>query len=394
MANISFKDFYCHDNGPPVDQEAGIKRCLNYAGILDTEFEDLFFLQFASGTYSDFNLEHAEGTWTIDTAKLQGVGGGSAQWYKIAHCVAAPIGYVAEFDKTGDQGAFLLCQDDDYTGYMVWWTGTAVGMSELSEGTPTTLVSVPIAETGAAAVKVMVWGQRYEKIDTVDDLTVALYFDDKLLLSHTFEYNDTYGEYTGFAVYESDTITIDNYRIAQLHQVTGNIVSVDAGDAVSAGLSRVIATDMIRTRARYDGTVHVWRNTSTSSDWTVPTGRDLRAEFIRHIFWPTHIRVVGALHEQDRVEDSNHGHIFAIAQEPDALTEDAVYSLAGRRHDLMEESARKLVIQTSVQPALEPEDVITYASLTWRISAVSFKATTSDGAASILDSTIEARRCQ
>lgn len=393
MSNVKFKQWQCHDDRPALTQEDGIHRALSFSGIHNVEFTDWINDAFdvATSQISEVSLEDPEGTWYTNGGKLYGVGSGAARWYKVRHITATDISFTATFTKTGDRGAFLFNSDDSYDGYLVWWTGTAVGVTDVDGSTETLLTSVPCTETGTAEVTVSVRAMRYSSIDKVDDLAIGLWFDGKLLLNHTMEYKEK-GEHVGFAVYQSDSITFDDLRVAQLHQIV-EWASVDPGEEAAACLSRIIGQDKIRAQARYDGSVKVWRNTETTSDWTAPASRILTYTESRQVHPPFHLRMVGALHEVDVFRDGTQGHVFVIAQDPNALTQTATYNAATRKIKDLCEMAHTIGVVMAPNPVLEPEDVITYDGLKWRISTIKFAIAVEGGGAYVLSSTIEARRC-
>jgi hypothetical protein len=342
------------------------------------------------------NWSLVEGNWAITSGVLKGIGNGAAQWYKALHITNVELGFVVTFDKTGDRGMFIFCSDDNYNAYYFCWTGTVVSMGEMTAGSASNLVVLPCAETGDASVTVMVWPQQHTNIDEIDDVTCALWFDDKLLLAHAVPYDATKGKRIGFAVYESDTLTIDNLRVPQLHQLI-EWTSVDPGEAAGAGMSRVIAQSRIRTLARYDGTVKIWRNDTTDSDWTAPASRQGATMETQQIYWPSHLRLAGALHEADIFRTGNQGHIFGTGQDPNALSEDATYDMATDAHRIVEEAAHTLALTLPPNPALEPEDIITYDGDKWRVSSINYRITWRGGQGQgtpVLESQLQARGCE
>ncbi len=397
MSNSKYKGLQCHDDRLPTTQEVGIQRCLAFAGIHDVEFATWINEAFDvdTSTPSVVSLEGAEGTWYTSGGLLYGVGGGAAQWYKVRYRTATSVGFVASFTKTGDRGAFLFNCDSAYDGYMIWWTSTAVGVSQLDLGVETVLVSLPMAETGAAAVTVAVWPRRYSSIDTIDDASVMLWFDDKHLLTHTMEYDEDHGgALLGFAVYGSDTITFNGLVVPQLHQLI-EWASVDPGEAVSAGYGRVAGHDKIRAQARYDGSVKVWREAGTDSDWTVPSDRPVTVSESLQIYPPTHLRLVGALHEIEnfRTSEATQGHIFAVESDPNALSESETSARASRRHKQVYEDAHAYTFNMAPNPVLEPEDIITYGSTNWRVSVISYRVARENDIVYVLRSILQTREC-
>ena len=391
--SVEFKITQCHDDRPALSQGDALKRVLAFSGIHDTDFDSEIWEQHASGALSDA-YEDDEGTWSYSSEALQGHGDGAAQWYKIRHVTEIELGFVATFDKTGDRGGFLFNCDNDYTGHLVWWTSTAVGVSKIVGTVATTLVSLPMAEMGSASVTVAVWPKRYSSIDQVDDIVVMLWFDGKHLLTHTLPYQE-HGKHVGFAVYQSDTITFDNLHLPQLHQLV-EWTSVDPGESASAGLSRVVGYENIKTRSRYDGAVKAWRNTGTDVDWTTPAGRVVSATETQQIFVPTHFRLVGAMHEKDVFRSGSQGHIFAVGQDPNALSEGETYDKAGRRHEQLAESAHTKDVVMAPNPALEPEDVVSVDGTSWRVTSINFRAAwrgSQGQGAPVLESNVTMREC-
>lgn len=395
---IQFKKWQCHDDRQALDQERAIQRVLAFAGVHDTSAADEFYELFTTGTPADYHMEDPDpnASWTIYGGEMRGSGYISPQWYKIRHSVEVELGFVATFDKTGNNGGYLFQCDDDYNGYLVWWTGTAVGLSEVDGDTETQLTNIPLTEAGAASVTVVVWPQRRTSIDTIDDIAVMLFFDRKHLFTYTMPYGaGKTGKKTGFAVYQSNAATFDNYRVAQLHQLV-EWTSVDPGEPASAGLSRVITYEQIRIQARYDGSVKLWRNDGVDVDWVVPDGRTLTTVEEVRLHSPSHFRLVGALHEIDVFCTGDQGHVFAVGQDPNALSETATSSRATRRHKILVESGRVVGAIMAPNPVLEPEDVITLDAVDWRVSSVNYRANwrgSTQAGAPVLESNTKAREC-
>ncbi|NIV39022.1 MAG: hypothetical protein GWN58_59275 [Anaerolineae bacterium] len=394
--SIKFKGWQCHDDRPALDQERAIQRILAFAGIHDTSAEDEINELFTSGDLSDNNLEGAQANWQITGGVLQGSGTGGVQWYKIRHTTELEYGFIATFDKTGNRGGYLFQCDNDYDGYLVWWTGSAVGLSKVEGVSETKLTDIPLTESGAASVTVAIWPQRRTSIDKIDDLAVMLFFDHKHLFTYTLQYNSNWGgKKTGFVVYQSDTVTYDNYRVAQLHQIV-EWTSADPGEPASASLSRVVAHEQIRVQARYDGSVRLWRNDGTTVDWTVPSGRPLTTVEETQLYPPSHFRLVGALHEIDVFRTGDQGHIFAVGQDPNALSEAETNSRATRQHKTIAERSRVAGLVMAPNPVLEPEDVVSWDGTSWRVSSVNYRAMwrgSEQVGAPVLESNTKVREC-
>jgi len=393
--NVKFKEWQCHDDRPAICREEALKRTLAFAGIHDTSAESEIDELFAGISISNF--EDDEGTWTEAGGVLQGVAGAAAQWYKIRHSTEVELGFVATFDwVSGSTGAFLLCCDDSYEGYGVFFnsTGGGVAITEV-DGITTPLLSwLPFSHTAPASIVVMAWPQQHTTIDEIDELTIAVWLDGQLLLSHSMPYEEK-GKKVGFAVYQNDTAMFDNLRIAQFHQIV-EWTSVDPGEAASSGLSRVIAYGKIRVQARYDGSVKIWRNNTTGSDWTVPAARPGTVAETRQIYPPGHWRMVGALHEIDDFRAGYQGHVFDLGQDPNALSEDATASRAVESHRDMEEEATGLELMMAPNPIVEPEDVLTWDGEKWRVGTIAYRVGWRGGqgqGSAVLESSISLREC-
>ncbi len=187
MTSLTFTEWQCHDDRPGLSREDGIKRTLGFAGIHDYQALDWITEAFTSSTssISDTGMEGEEGTtWSILDGELYGGPPDGTQWYKIRHETEIEVGYTVEFDKTGDEGGFLFMMNDSYVGYVVWWTGTAVGVSSINDTAETILTSIPCTETGAATVRVAIYPRMYSHVDVVDDIAVGLWFDNKMLFTY------------------------------------------------------------------------------------------------------------------------------------------------------------------------------------------------------------------
>jgi len=397
MSPIKFKEWQCHDDRPELAQEDSLKRALAFAGIHYTSFLDWILEAFdvATSMVSDISdlgdWEAEQGTWATYGGVLHGTGGADPNvWYKVRHTTEVELGFVTTFDKTGNQGAFIVCCNDSYQGYLVWWAATAVGISDLDGATVTTLTWLPCAYTGNATVTVAVWPQRYSSIDVIDDLTISLWFDDKLLIVYTTPYDEDKGKKVGFGVAGNSTLTFDDLRVPQLHQVV-DWTSVDPGEVPAASLSRTVGQDEVFLHGRYDGTVKVWRNTETDSDWTVEADRPVMTAEVRQIFSTSHLRLLGALHEIDVFRDGTQGHIFGLGDDPNALSEKGTYDRAVRKHLLIAEDGRRFQLYMAPNVVLEPEDIITYGGEKWRVTSVSLRIRKQEASYS-LSSVVEVRQ--
>ncbi|NIS13467.1 MAG: hypothetical protein GWN58_12395, partial [Anaerolineae bacterium] len=102
---------------------------------------------------------------------------------------------------------------------------------------------------------------------------------------------------------------------------------------------------------------------------------------------------VGALHEIENFRAGDQGHVFAVMQDPNALSETATADRADRRHKTAEEAADTRTFVTPPNVLLEPEDVITYSGDTWRIATIAYRISRQGRIAFALSSRLEARDC-
>ncbi len=403
MTSLRFRNLQCHDDRPGLSRQDGIERTLGFAGIHDYSALGWIEEAFTSSTssISDANLEGSESsTWSILGNRLYGSPPDGAQWYKVRHETETEVGYTVEFDKTGDEGGFLFMASDSYVGYIVWWTGTLVGVSSIDGTTETVLISIPSTETGAATVRIAIYPRSYSNIDVVDDVAVGLWFDGKMLLTYIVSFDTavlgtlaTARKKIGF-VARNTSCTYEDLRIPQLRHVQ-EWTSVDPGETAAASLGRVVGKDNVRVQARYDGTVKIWRNEATSIDWAIDLSRPTRADERYRHYSVSHLRLVGAVHETDTFRDTNQGHIFAVAQDPNALTETDTYDKGTRRHREGEESADVLVLTIQPNLILESGDVISYNGGSWRVESIAYKIGIQSGPggqAPVLASSISCRK--
>jgi hypothetical protein len=390
---IQFKDLIVNNYNPAVNQEESIEHFLAFAGLHDHSSKDTY------GTDALVALM-TEGTWTTNVDHITGTGGGSAQWYRVIFDKIVELGFTAEFDVPLVTGisAFLFMENDDHAGYAFAWGNGNVALQRIaSNGTITNLHVLPYDIPIAMHVKIAVRPMRLLAVDQIDQIAISVWFDESLVMSHVLFWDGTTmsGQYVGFALYGNGVGDFDNFRIPQLHQIV-DYSSVDPGEPASAGMGRVIANERIRIHARWNGTVLIWRSDDSDVDWVVDDGRPHTVRSTRQIYWPNHVRVVGAIHEVDRHRHGEQGHVFALAQDPNALDAKATYTRAGYIHRDLEERAENVVFQMAPNPALEPEDIIEYNGTLYRVTSINYRIQWRGGqesGAPVLESTVTCRRC-
>jgi len=103
--------------------------------------------------------------------------------------------------------------------------------------------------------------------------------------------------------------------------------------------------------------------------------------------------LVGALHEIEDFRSGTQGHIFAVESDPNALSEEATSARAARRHKQVAEDSHTRTINMAPNPVIEPEDVVTYDSETWRVSVISYQIVREGDNAYVLRSALQLREC-
>jgi hypothetical protein len=393
MTTIKFKDLQVHDDRRMIHREESIQRVLAFSGVHETDFADFVSEAFTAetSTLTDFDIIDSEGTWQVSAGKLHGQGGGAVEWYKCMFDLEPEPGFTVTFDKYNSRGAFLFKMNDSWQGYMVYWDGVNVSIRHGTTGQfESALMTFPCTYDDDSTITIGVYPRRYDYIDIIDDITIAVWFDNRLICATTVEDIDYRGNHIGFAVFEDDFITLDNLRIPELHNII-DWTSVDPGEEASASLSRTIGRSRIRLQARYDGTVKAWKNTSLVPDWYIPAGRSTQETLGMQIYPPNHMRTLGAVHEVNTWRDGHQGHIFAIGQDPNALSETATYNQGSRQHLDAEEAGMIRRIGMAPNPVLEVEDVVVHEADTWRVSGISYSIRKAGSDTYVLNSDIEIR---
>ena len=131
-------------------------------------------------------------------------------------------------------------------------------------------------------------------------------------------------------------------------------------------------------------------------DWAVPAGRWLQLDEQELLFGPSHLRMIGALAEIDMFRPGKQGHVFAIAQDPNALSSDETKAKGERRHKSIEEEQDTASIILTPNPAIEAEDVISVGGVSWRVTSFSYRAMWRgdvESGAPVLESSVQLRKC-
>lgn len=330
--------------------------------------EDAGFAVYLSS--SNFDISGAEGAWGYVEDKLSGTGGGASRWYRIDHDTAIAPSFVATFDKDDARGAFVFCD-----GHCAYWNSTEVGIGEIdSNGDLTILAKQLHSSTTTATVTVAVRYQALTDYETVDWLSATVYFDGRLMVSGSdYVKDETFTNTVGFAVYESDTITFDNFNIQELRRIV-EWTSVDPAEPCSSGMSRAIGTTNVFYFCRFDGAFRCWIPGDRSVDWTVPTTRELRRPTKRNCFVPARARMLGAYHEADSWEDDlaeQQGRpTFVSLNDPNVSDQEETKDSAEDGHRRAREGENEWSVQMPGNPLTEPQDRLSINSNDVRVVGI------------------------
>jgi hypothetical protein len=279
----------------------------------------------------------------------------------------------------------------------VWWSATQAGLSKLtgtSGYTEAAITFIPNDQVCPAHVRVVVKPVMSTAIDQVDDLAISLFFDDRVIFSHSIQFDPSVGKRIGFAVkgdHSSSPMSFTNIKVQQFHQIV-DITYVGPTEQTGASLSRIIGMDKMRAQARYNGAVKLWRNDSVIADAEFPVSEIRQANIVEELYAPTHFQLVGGLYQADvlagydRIDGTEQwrGHLLATANDPNALTEMETFARAKRKAIEAIEAAETLDLTVRFDPRLEAEDVIAVYfphvedPVKYRITTTDFQAVWSD----------------
>lgn len=394
---VRFKDLRVNDNQPSYTLEESVKRPAALGGIHSFDFLSRISEIFAgsnsdiwAGALSNFDQAGAEGTWTINTGKIQGTGGGGGRWYRIQHNTEVAPSFVATFDKFTDTGGFLFCTD-----YLAFWSGSAVGFAKLNKnnGVQTLVVNYADAYTGEGEVAVAVRYQSQSSVDQVDWLSASMYIDGRCVASMSDEIVGMLSTHEiGFATYAGNVMQVDNLRIAELRNIV-DWTSVDPGEAISSGMNRAIGTAPVFYFVRYDGTLRMWTPENRAVDWTVPADR-IRGKATRtSYFVPAHVRMVGAYHEASEWDqedaEKQARQLFTIADDPNLMSDEEAYRGAQRARRKLLEGAEMVNLTMPGCPLIEPQDRISDGVDDMRVAAIQFAVMKKKKTTPVIDTQLE-----
>lgn len=396
-SSIQFKEVFLRDNRQAVTLERAVRLTSAFAGIHRFDFENAIDEDFAS--LDDWITDPAA-AWSAATGRLVATGGGGGLWYQARHSTQVAPSFVASFDRVSGDGALVFYGKDSADDcFVAWWTDSTCGIGRISDaGALTNLVSMPYGISGSSRIQVSV---RYN-LDSVDEnrrwIVVNLFADGECLVGAASDIGETAldwdGNYIGFAVYDGNTMTVDNLTIQDLCRIV-EWTMIDPGATAATGQSRAIATTRIKHMMRFDETMRVWRPEDRELDWAIPNSRviqfDDRSNKTKTL---THVRTQAAIHEVDYISDAEgevHMHRFTIRNDPNVMTVAGAYAEAYRViHDSKEgQVVARIVFPPN--PLLEPYDRVSYDGTDYRIVSISRVLAMQDNTRPAYRSTIDVR---
>jgi hypothetical protein len=375
--SVRFKESVFYSRDFPMTLEGVMRACGSLSGVHDYDFENKLNDAFAN--LDDWTTD-ALATWSAATGSLVATGGGSSIWYQAIHDTQTPPSFVASFDFTTGSGAFIFhAKTGANDCYIAWWDGSNCGFATVDNAKSSTdLIKMPFGLTGPGRMQVAIsW-----RMDSVDEdrkwLLMALWIDGEEIVSFAHDIGGTAFDWTGdgvgFAVTDSDSLTVDNITISDLSRIV-NYLSIDPGESPGQGMSRAIGTTRIQYFARFDGTMQVRRPGNRASDWTLPVARALRVtDRDNKRGTLTRVRAIGVLHSVDRFDDDEgdvHMMQFAQVDDPNLMSEEEIYDEAGYRLNEAKELQKPYQITIPSNVCLEPNDIITYDGVDYRVLTIS-----------------------
>lgn len=373
MGNIEFSDLQVAQYRPSLTLEDGMRRCCALGGIHDFMFKDDVDEDFASAL-DNWDTANATGTWSIDTQRMKGVGGGTASTYYYCQ-YNDPItpSFAVSFTKQGTYGGISFLDNE----YIVAWNGseTKIGLLNSSMVISEVLSRRQVVLVDDVEIKVVVRYHAMTNFDVLDWVSISVWQNGRCITAAAdwIEDASSYGASFGMLAYESNTSYFDNINIPELHSIR-EWTSVDPSEPVGMGLSRVIGTTPIVYFVRHDGTFSAWVPGDRDVDWDIPEGRMTRESYSEDFFVPHRIRMVGAFYEGVDMEQSmgeeQARHLFDMPNDPNLMTEQEAYHGAIHAHRIMREEREVKSLVGPANPLVEPHDRVTYDGEDFRVRNV------------------------
>lgn len=368
MSSVAFRTHRAVDGHLDQTIEHMFRALGEYSGIHSFDFDDELEDDFATLTVTDWEASTADATWSISSNRLQGTGGGTAQWYWLLHGHVMPDTYVLEITKYSSRGAVAVLATDTSNLFYVSWSSSNVKIGQQINGSDVTLCQLPKTRfTGESSLTISVQEEE-------DGYYISAWFDEKLEINAYAETEG--GTYMGFGVYESDTTQFDDLRVPELTDILA-IATLDVGETPLGALERALGRRHINYFVRWDGTLRAWRPKAQTSAHTFAVGDTyVRQERVDRRSLVSHVRQIGAwdwadAYDQDLLEAI--GHRFAKDENPDLMTESQCQTEADQLLVRTKEYAHQMQAEVPTQVFLEPEDRITLNSDSWIVSQFSIE---------------------
>lgn len=363
MSSVKFKDHLAVKGGQDVTIEGVFRAMSAYAGIHSFQFDDEFADEFTATTQWD--VAGAEGTWQIVSNQMQG--SGTSGWqFCVTNTYETPKAFVLDIDSpSGSYGAVGVLATDKDNLIFCWWTATAVGITQRSGDSDTTLCNLAKSEGSPQQIRVSV-----QPAISGGDCFISWWSNEEFMANAHLNTYPT-GRKLALGCYAANTVTFDNAHIPELTEAL-DVVTLDVGETPGGALQRAIGRRHINYYVRFNGSLRAWRPKAVASSLTLTTGdiaHHEEAHDRRGLV--SHWRQVGAWDKADAFDATlldQIGHRFHKDDNPDLLTVDDCETEAALSLTRAQEYAHTLGIRAPFCVFLEPEDRLTIDSEEWLLT--------------------------
>jgi hypothetical protein len=298
--------------------------------------------------------------------------------------------YIADVDVAGTSGTIGLCATS-YVAYPIALSWTAASTS-ISIGAWVRKTVRPIVP---GTIRVMVTTQRSEfemfkndQTGVADWLTVAVYQNDRLILSATGPVFDASTLGTKLAVSGQCTVQVPEFCRPS------PFFSVDPGENVSSGMERVVGQTRAEMIYRFNDAILIARPVidhsgyTSGMKWSLPTAMSTQIDDQYTVNNPVHVRLQGAYDMLDVIDSANADevwrHFFTKKDDPNLMTA-AEMSLekAYILYDL-NASRRKRSVQTPWNPLMERNDFLAFEDENWTLDSFNLSVTVDERGAPVV----------
>jgi hypothetical protein len=310
-----------------------------------------------------------------------------------------PLPYVANIGITRTSGKIGLCSKGTSPSPIeIDWTTSETKITIKSKAGIDAVRRIPIGP-GLGDMRVAVTTQRNEgtlfkndQTGVQDWITVAIYMNESLLMCVTAPLYDT--SILGQKIYVGDgaaeTVTIDQLPRPQ------QFFSIDPGENVAAGLSRIVGQSRAEVVYRYNDAVVIGRPVINHSGlpvkWTLPMSQSTRMQAEVNQYVPVHYRLVGAWTEQDVFDnlgmEQTWRHLFVKKDDPNLMTASEMQTEAAYVVAELRRSRQRRSVQIPFNPLMEYGDYVFFTNQYWTIESASFSISASKEGTLTLDGEI------